>query len=413
MKQLFCIVLICIFVLPFMALAEDNNCINCHTEFEDDDGSAHLIVKDIHFQKGLGCVDCHGGDASLEDMDEVREVKGYQGVPSHTEVPQFCARCHSDASYMHEHNPQLATDQLDKYKTSVHGQRLFNNKDTKVANCISCHSVHQIGDAKMPYSSTHPLNLPYTCGKCHADAEYMASYNIPTTQLDDYKASVHGMALLEREDLGAPACNDCHGNHGAAPPGVSSLSAVCGNCHAIEADLFNKSPHKEAFEENDFPMCETCHSNHKILKPNDMMVGSGDEAVCTECHSSGDGTRGIETAEGVHQAIINLKEEKEKADEILTEAQLKGMMTTDAEFLLKEVDQALIKTRTMVHAFDLDSVLPKAEAGVEKAKEVQTTSAGLIDEYYFRRKGLVLATLFITLLAVALWIKIKKVEKNS
>ena len=31
--------------------------------------------------------------------------------------------------------------------------------------------------------------------------------------------------------------------------------------------MFNKSPHRDAFVENDFPMCETCHSNHKILKP--------------------------------------------------------------------------------------------------------------------------------------------------
>ncbi|MFQ6007826.1 MAG: hypothetical protein ACE5K8_02640, partial [Candidatus Zixiibacteriota bacterium] len=185
-----------------------------------------------------------GGDPSLEDMDEVREVKNYRGVPSYLEVPAFCARCHSNPAYMHEYNPALPVDQLDKYKTSVHGKRLFGYRDTKVANCVSCHGVHDIGDARMPHSSTHPLNIVKTCSKCHADKAYMADYDIPTNQVVEYMQSVHGVALLERKDLGAPACNDCHGNHGAAPPGVSSLSAVCGNCHALEAELFNSSPQR-------------------------------------------------------------------------------------------------------------------------------------------------------------------------
>ena len=129
-----------------------------------------------------------------------------------------------------------------------------------------------IGSGKMPHSTTHPLNLPNTCGNCHANAEYMAEYGISTSQLADFTKSVHGHALLVKEDLGAPACNDCHSNHGAAPPGTESLAAVCGNCHALEAGLFVDSPHAEAFAENDFPMCETCHSNHLVEKPSKLLL---------------------------------------------------------------------------------------------------------------------------------------------
>ena len=243
MKKILLTLLLFTMMIASSVLSADNNCITCHQDFEDEqEGPSYIITRDIHYQKGLGCVDCHGGDSSLEDMDEVRESRGYRGVPTHLEVPAFCARCHSDAKYMHEHNPSLPTDQLDKYKTSVHGQRLFKNKDPKVANCVSCHTVHEIGDAKLPHSSTHPLKLPYPCGKCQSDAEYMGEETVSTLQLEDFEKSVHGIALLEKGDLGAPACNDCHGNHGAAPPGVTSLSAVCGNCHAIEAELFNSSP---------------------------------------------------------------------------------------------------------------------------------------------------------------------------
>lgn len=390
-------------------VAQENNCLECHQSFEDeDDGPSYKIVRDVHSQRGLSCADCHGGDATLDDMDEVREVKGYREVPSPLEVPNFCARCHSDAAYMHEHNPALPVDQLDKYKTSIHGRRLFGKKDTKVANCISCHGVHDIGSAKMPHSSTHPLNIPQTCGRCHADEEYMADYSIETSQVDDYAQSVHGMALLQRKDLGAPACNDCHGNHGAAPPGVTSLSAVCGNCHALEAELFNLSPHKVAFEENDYPMCETCHSNHKIVKPLDDWVGTVEPALCINCHSDDDGTLGFETADGISTAITNLVVAHREAQNVLDEAIEKGMMTTDEEFRLKEVHQALVQTRTLIHAFNLDSVADKVEEGLKKAREVETNSASLIDEYYFRRKWLGLATLFIAIVIISLYVKIRR-----
>ncbi len=391
--------------------ADVNNCITCHQEWEDNDGPSFKFSRDIHSQNGLGCADCHGGDPTLDDMDEVRQSKNYRGVPDHLQVPDFCARCHSDASYMHNHNPSLPVDQLAKYKTSVHGQRLFGLGDKKVANCISCHTVHEIGDAKMPHSSTHPQNIPKTCAHCHADAKYMAEYDIPTNQYDDYKQSVHGIALLVDNDLGAPACNDCHGNHGAAPPGVNSLAAVCGVCHALEAQLFDGSPHKAAYEEYDIPMCEICHSNHKILKPTDAMIGSSDTAVCTDCHAPDDGTKGIYTADSIKTLIRDLVEARDSASVVLEDAKAKGMMTVNEEFLLKDVNQSLIQTRTMVHSFDVDSVAPRAEDGLAKADTVRVNSLNLIDEYYFRRKGLGIATLIITFLVIMLYIRIRRLER--
>ena len=394
--------------LPLMSYAADDNCLTCHKDWEDDSGPSHLIARDIHFQKNLSCSDCHGGDAALDDMDDVRKSVGYRGVPNHLQVPEFCARCHSDAAYMRAHNPSLPTDQLDKYKTSVHGQRLFGQRDVKVANCVSCHSVHQIGDGKLPHSSTHPTNVPATCGKCHADKPYMAEYNISTSQLDDYTQSVHGKALLERKDLGAPACNDCHSNHGAAPPGHASLAAVCGNCHVFQMELYDKSPHKVAFAENDFPMCETCHANHRIEKPTDAMVGTSDTAVCSNCHSADDGTRAFGVADTVSRMLGQLVKARDTAGAVLKDAIAKGMLTTDEEFMLGEVDQALIQARTLVHAFGTAEFVPKSEGGLAKADTVLTKSKALIDDYYFRRKGLALATLFITVVAIGLYLKIRR-----
>ena len=406
-----------ILIVAFLALPaapalaqDDNNCLLCHQSFEGDDGPSHRFSRDIHFQHSILCHECHGGDPALDDMDEVRESDNWRGVPSHGEVPNFCARCHSDPSYMHEHNPGLPTDQLAKYKTSVHGQLLLEEGDSNVANCVSCHSSHQIGTAKMPHSSTHPQNIPDMCGSCHANEDHMSGYGIPTDQVSDYKQSVHGEALLVDGDLAAPACNDCHGNHGASPPGVGSLSAVCGTCHAFQMDLFNKSPHGAAFADYGFPMCEACHGNHKITSPTDDWVGTADPAVCTECHSEDDGTRAFQVAAGISHTLDSLVSQRTLARQKLAKASDLGMMTSELEFTLKDVTQNLIETRTMVHSFSLEKVQEEANDGFAKAEEVRQQAAGLIDEYYFRRKGLGLATLFITILAVTLWLKIRRLD---
>jgi hypothetical protein len=122
---------------------------------------------------------------------------------------------------MRNFNPALPTDQKAKYEASRHGRRLLVERDSKAAQCVSCHGAHSIRGAKSPRSSVHPQKVPYTCGACHADAEYMAGYlgrdgePLPTSQLEEFEASVHGHALFEGGDLGAAACNDCHGKRRA------------------------------------------------------------------------------------------------------------------------------------------------------------------------------------------------------
>jgi predicted CXXCH cytochrome family protein len=367
---------------------------------------------DIHNQAGLTCADCHGGDATLDDMDEVRDSKGYRGVPSTAEIPRFCGRCHSDATYMKKYNPALPVDQVAKYVTSRHGV-LLNRGDDKVATCISCHSIHNISPASSPRSSVYPTNLPRVCADCHSDAGYMAEYGIPTDQFEKFASSVHGQALLVNEDIGAPACNDCHGNHGAAPPGVENISAVCGLCHAKVASLFSESPHKAAFEENDFPQCETCHSNHDIIKPLDNMVGTGQNSFCIDCHSEDDGNSGFETASIISILLDSLVREEQSAIDVIDDAETRGMEVDDERFALKDVHSSLVESRALVHSFNLDEIRPELEKGIALADATRLNGLAVIDNYYFRRKGLGISTIIITLLAIIIWMKIKRIERRS
>jgi hypothetical protein len=390
--------------------AQANNCVKCHMEVEEENGPAHLFQKDIHGQSELSCNDCHGGDPSLEDMDAVRRSAGYRGAPQHLDIPAFCARCHADARYMHDHNPALPVDQYDKYLTSVHGQRLSKNKDAKVATCVSCHTAHQIGNAKMPFSTTYARNIPATCGKCHSDAGYMKEYGIPTDQLDLYRQSVHGEALLVKGDLGAPACNGCHGNHGAAPPGVNSLGAVCGTCHAIEARLFDGSPHRAAFEAQSLPLCMTCHSNHKILMPSDRLVGLDTGQLCGSCHDAGDQTGASADIRKISVTLGQLVAAYDSASAQVKAAGAKGMMITDEEFALKDIDQIKVQTRSSIHAAAVDSVVPKAQDGIKKSKDIYGKANQLVDEFYFRRWGLGVSSIIITLLVIVLALKIRSLK---
>jgi cytochrome c553 len=170
-------------------------------------------------------------------------------------------------------NPDARVDQEAKYRTSVHGEKLAQG-DTKVASCISCHGRHPGGEKSAalahgiravgdPQSPVHPLNVAATCGRCHGDAQYMAEYGIPTDQREQYEQSVHRAALVEKEDLAAPTCNDCHGNHGARPPEVESMAFVCGTCHGKQAELFRQTTMKPAFDEAELGECIVCHGNHR------------------------------------------------------------------------------------------------------------------------------------------------------
>ena len=235
------------------------------------------VVEDVHFRRGLSCAGCHGGDPTADlGHDFVKEWPEKDRDKNRAWVVQFCARCHSDPTIMHEFNPALPTDQLAKFKDSPHGHRLLDMHDDRAPSCVSCHGVHGIRPAKDPQSKVYAQRVPETCGACHANAKTMAGFTLadgsplPTNQLAEYRDSVHGRALLQRGDLGAPACNDCHGNHGPAPPGVASVSRSCSLCHSANASLFDGSKHKQAFDEHGWAECSKCHGNHAIAEDHTM-----------------------------------------------------------------------------------------------------------------------------------------------
>lgn len=387
-------------------------CTACHLETGDDRlvEPAKAYADDIHAAKGFGCVACHGGDARAAGMEAMDPAKGYIGAPNRKQVVQLCARCHSDARFMRQYNPSLRVDQAAEYTTSVHGRRLAGG-DTKVAVCSSCHQPHAIRPPSDPRSGVHPLKVAETCAACHADAKYMAGYGIPTDQLEQYRASVHFAAMSVKGDLSAPTCNDCHGNHGAAPPGVTWVGNVCGTCHAVQAGLFGKSVHARAFTQMGTPGCATCHENHAVKPAGDTLLGMGEASVCAGCHAVDDA--GGKAAAAMRARIDGLSEEIGASRALLRQAEHAGMEVSQAQFDLKEADDALVKARAAVHAFVPAAVEKEVEAGRPVAQRARERGVRALEELRFRRTGLAISVVVIAALIVGLLLKIRQVDRRT
>jgi hypothetical protein len=372
------------------------------TQFSDLQTSVHGKLSTTGKERIAQCTRCHGAHGVVRVKDPASPVHPLNVVAT-------CASCHSDASFMRSYDPRLPVDQREKYRTSVHGARNAAG-DPRVAECASCHGTHGILSAKDVRSRVYPTNLPGTCASCHSDHEHMKGYGIATDQFEKYARSVHGKALLGRGDLGAPACNSCHGNHGATPPGVESISKVCGTCHALNADLFSSSPHKRAFDEANLPECETCHGNHEILTPTAAFVGTGPEGVCGRCHKAESAGGGFAAARTMRTLIDSLELTESSARTLVEEAEQRGMEISEAKFKLRDARQARLESRTMVHAFDLKRFTETVDKGLAVTSSVAGEAHAAVDEYYFRRVGLGIATLIITVLAVALYLFIRRLE---
>jgi hypothetical protein len=313
------------------ARAAQTSCLQCHGNLEWIQNKAWVqmvqeFTNDVHFAAGLSCQDCHGGNPDrklAEDpfaaMDKAYQPNPYRGKPARTDIPEFCGRCHSDPEFMKRFKPEERVDQLKEYWTSQHG-KLLKAGDTNVATCVDCHGTHTIRSPSDALSRVYPTAVAETCSSCHSNPKHMAGYKtktgrpLPVDQYAKWRRSVHARAMFEKDDLSAPTCNDCHGNHGAVPPQLASITFVCGNCHGREASLFRASPKHKGFEEHnkgylplmgkggcaecheppspsamitnltEFSECITCHGNHAVVSPSISMLGPLPDTPCAYCH---------------------------------------------------------------------------------------------------------------------------------
>jgi len=106
------------------------------------------------------CTDCHGEHKIKKTNDSASTV--YE-----TNVANTCGKCHSSVNIVEKYGTKA--DKFDTYEKSFHGISVQFGEIT-VANCSSCHGIHDIKHKEDPTSTINTANIVKTCGKCHPDA---------------------------------------------------------------------------------------------------------------------------------------------------------------------------------------------------------------------------------------------------
>jgi formate dehydrogenase gamma subunit len=147
---------------PIAKLNVGATCGRCHEKaFAGYKDSIHSRAVAAGIAEAPTCTDCHGEHNILAPGNPLSPVY-VTNISTAT-----CSRCHGDTRLERRFN--LPLDRVTSYENSYHGLASKAGSQT-VANCASCHGVHDILPSSDPRSTIAKGNLAATCGKCHPDA---------------------------------------------------------------------------------------------------------------------------------------------------------------------------------------------------------------------------------------------------
>jgi predicted CXXCH cytochrome family protein len=245
------------------ALHSQTDCLACHGDKTAQDASGHSISVDgdnfhASIHGSLACSDCHTSIKDYPHPDTVTPVK--------------CATCHAD--------------QASAIAGSIHD-------GTSEHPCTSCHGdAHSIYPKDNPKSAVYPLNIPKTCGTCHANEALAKKYGLQNVY-SHYMDSIHGYAVSKEGLLVAANCMSCHGSHNILshkdPKSTTSrenIPTTCGACHGGVKDEYMSGVHGKALAAGNgkVPVCTDCHTAHAILQPTDSTFRMQSTPICGSCH---------------------------------------------------------------------------------------------------------------------------------
>lgn|GEM_PF-2275511 len=198
------------------AFPSKDSCFDCHLVQK---GPSPIFKDDVHYQHGISCSACHGGDPEQARANAaMSDARGMKPRIMREHVPEFCGTCHSDPAFMSKFKPGRRTDQLALYRRSVHGTELGKG-NLKAAQCVDCHGVHNTRAIDDPQSASHPARLADTCGRCHEEEAQL------------FKQSPHARVFVVTGMAGCSACHAIHGTTRASFDMLTGSDSVCLRCH--------------------------------------------------------------------------------------------------------------------------------------------------------------------------------------
>jgi hypothetical protein len=137
-------------------------CGQCHQAITQEyESSVHGVAVSRGLKDSPVCTDCH-----TEHAIESPAVASSPTAPQNVAV-ETCGRCHASTRIVEKYG--MRAERLSTFADSYHGLALRSGR-LSVANCGSCHGVHNILPSNDPRSMIHPANLTATCGSCHPNA---------------------------------------------------------------------------------------------------------------------------------------------------------------------------------------------------------------------------------------------------
>ncbi len=137
-------------------------CGQCHGDVKEQyEGSIHGKALASGIIASATCTDCHGEHNILSHSDPRSPV-----APKNVSA-QVCSPCHASVKLTQKFG--LASDRFTSFADSYHGLA-SKAGSIEVANCASCHGVHDIKPSSDSTSRIAPKNLVQTCGTCHPGA---------------------------------------------------------------------------------------------------------------------------------------------------------------------------------------------------------------------------------------------------
>ena len=260
-------------------------CAACHARASEDyHGSVHGVALAKGDPEASTCRDCHG------EFHSIRSHRDPAAPVSRANLAKTCARCHADRALMARRRITIP-EAYALYSRSVHGR----SANPRAATCNDCHESHRLKRVTDPVSSIYRMNVPSTCGKCHAQ------------ETAAYRAGIHGTALRAGVTA-APMCTDCHGEHRirgthdpASPVVAGHVAETCSRCHeatviretyglpAGRLRTYTASFHGLAARGGSPAVanCASCHGYHDVLPSSDPRSAVSPQRLpetCGKCH---------------------------------------------------------------------------------------------------------------------------------
>ncbi len=284
------------------------DCGRCHLQQNEKFlSSAHGVALQEKNTEAPTCIDCHSkvtpaANRTLSKADlKLQQEK-------------MCVACHSQK----QNGTGPSNEFILSYEKSVHANALKNGKGD-AANCVDCHSSHDMQKASDPDSKVNRKNIPSTCAKCHS------------TEVKAYQRGIHGKAVANGNNA-SPVCTDCHGEHKILAPkdpnspvsGLHVSELVCTPCHSSvkmsekyglptgRSKTFFDSFHGLAVKagSKEAANCASCHGFHDILPSSDSTSRVSKKNLATTCGSCHPGANENFAVGAVHVSTTNDSEDE-------------------------------------------------------------------------------------------------------